>query len=179
MKYLIATDLHGSAYWAERVLDKFTQTNAEVLVLLGDVYNHGPRNPFPQEYAPMRVADMLNDVADRLIVVQGNCDSEVDGMISRFSFVRENFIFIGGRRVLFTHGHIHNKDSLPPLANGDVLLYGHFHINEVIVNNGITCVNIASCSLPKQGAVPAYALLDDSGISLLDFGDGVLARLNF
>lgn len=179
MKYLIATDLHGSAYWTGRVLDKLAQTNADALVLLGDVYNHGPRNPFPQEYAPMRVAELLNGVADRLIVVQGNCDSEVDGMISNFLFVRENFVFAGGRRVLFTHGHVHNKDSLPPLSSGDVLMYGHFHVNEVVEVSGITCVNLASCSLPKQGAVPAYALLDDGGITVSDFNDNVLVRVDF
>ena len=174
MTYFVATDLHGSAYWAEKIVAKFHKSGADMLVLLGDVYNHGPRNPFPAEYAPMNVADILNAVADKLIAVKGNCDSEVDQMISTFPFVGEDIVALGGKRILFTHGHVHNKDSLPLLTNGDVMLYGHFHVNEVNVVDGITCIALASCSLPKNNCLPAYALCNEKSITVYDFDDNLL-----
>ena len=44
MKYLVASDLHGSAYWCEKVLEKFEASEAEKTILLGDILYHGPRN---------------------------------------------------------------------------------------------------------------------------------------
>ena len=83
MKLLIASDVHGSYSAIEKVLKKAQEENAQELILLGDIYNHGPRNPFPEEYAPMKVAEALNKM-NNLTVIKGNCDSEVDEMISSF-----------------------------------------------------------------------------------------------
>lgn len=179
MTYFIATDLHGSAYWADKVVAKFAASGADMLVLLGDVYNHGPRNPFPQDYAPMRVADALNAVADKLVAVKGNCDSEVDQMISTFPFVGENIVSLGGHRVMFTHGHIYNKDSLPLLTAGDTVVYGHFHINEYNLVDGINCVALSSCSLPKNGCVAAYALCNENSLTVYDFDDNEILKVPF
>ena len=177
MKLLVATDIHGSAYFAERVVQKFKESDAELLVLLGDVYNHGPRNPFPKDYAPMKVAELLNSVSDRILAIQGNCDSEVDGMISDFTFVKHNVLPLGGRKLFLTHGHVYNKDNLPPLACGDVMLYGHFHVNEVSVVNGVYCVNLSSASLPKD--VSSYALVDEKGVTIYDFDGNVILTQRF
>lgn len=180
MKYFVATDLHGSAYWAQKVTEAFRSCGADVLVILGDVYNHGPRNPFPQDYAPMKVAETLSTVASQLIVIRGNCDGEVDQMISQFDFVSEASVFFENplRRVFFTHGHVHNKNNLPHLSSGDVLVYGHFHKNEIVTVNDVICVNVSSCALPKD-AVPAYCLIDSDGISVCDFDGKVLMSHTF
>lgn len=179
MKYFVATDIHGSAYWAKKVADKFVASGADLLVLLGDVYNHGPRNPFPQDYAPMKVAEIFNALSGKIVAVQGNCDSEVDQMISTFPFVREEILPFGGHRILFTHGHVHNKDNVGQLIGGDVMMYGHFHVNEVNVNGGVTCVALSSCSLPKNNCVPAYAVCNEKTLTVYDFDDKVLNELTF
>ncbi len=177
MKLFVATDIHGSAYWAERVAMKFVESGADFMILLGDVYNHGPRNPFPRDYAPMRVAEIFNKLADKLIAVQGNCDSEVDRMISGFPFVRDCVIPLGGRRFYFTHGHIYNKNNLPCIAIGDVLIYGHFHLNEYSLINGVHCLNVSSASLPKDKG--AYCIADERGITLFDFGGNIINSVLF
>lgn len=180
MKYFVATDLHGSAFWAKKVVEEFRRSNADLLVILGDVYNHGPRNPFPQDYAPMKVAEILAEVASQLVVVQGNCDGEVDKMISNFEFVSEASLFLEKplRRLFFTHGHMHNKNNLPHLEQGDVLVYGHFHKNEISVVNGVVCVNVSSCALPKDD-VAAYCLIDSEKISVCDFNGKVILSHSF
>lgn len=177
MKLFIATDLHGSAYFAEKVIDKFNKSNADTLILLGDVYNHGPRNPFPKDYAPMKVAEMLNAIADRVMSVRGNCDSAVDEMISSFPFVENNIIPLGKRRLFLTHGHVYNNMSLPKLTSGDVMIYGHFHVNASTVVDGVYCINLSSASLPKDTS--AYCIVDEQGATIYDFADKVILTQRF
>lgn len=81
MKLMFASDLHGSLPATEKVLEQFVRLKADRLILLGDLMYHGPRNPLPEGYAPAEVADRLNSVAERIIAVRGNCDSEVDQML--------------------------------------------------------------------------------------------------
>ena len=98
MKFLIASDLHGSAYYAKKLVETFKSEKADKLILLGDIYNHGPRNVLPKEYSPMVVAEVLNSVKDKLLVIKGNCDSEVDKMISEFSFIEDAVVVSGDKQ---------------------------------------------------------------------------------
>ena len=52
MKYVIASDIHGSAYYCRQLLLQFEKENASRLILLGDILYHGPRNDLPKEYSP-------------------------------------------------------------------------------------------------------------------------------
>lgn len=178
MKIFIATDLHGSAYWTEKTVGKFVESGSDILVLLGDIYNHGPRNSFPQDYAPMRVAETLNKIAPKILAVRGNCDSEVDQMISDFEFLPQEVLLCGNRKLFFTHGHVYNKNSLPRLAGGDVMFYGHFHVSEIVRVQNVICINVGSCALPKDGK-NCYCLADEKGARILDFEDNVVARTDF
>ena len=177
MKLFIATDVHGSAYWANCIVEEFKRSNCDQLILLGDVYNHGPRNPFPRDYAPMKVAEIFNEVAGKVIAIKGNCDSEVDQMISDFQFVAQEIVPFNGRRLFFTHGHVYNKDNLPYLSKGDVLFYGHFHRNEIVEVAGVTCVNVSSASLPKDKS--AYCIVDDKGVTVYGFDKEVILQKSF
>ncbi len=164
MKILVASDIHGSKYYAQKVVDSFYKENADMLVLLGDIYNHGPRNPLPKEYAPMEVAGILNKITDKLIVIQGNCDSEVDQMISDFTFVKDSVICVDGLKVFATHGHVWNKDNIPPNC-GDVLVYGHFHTAFIEEKDGIVIANPSSASLPKDDT-RGYLTIEKNAITL-------------
>ena len=169
MKLLIASDIHGSEYWMKEVVNAFNYEKADMLLLLGDIYNHGPRNPLPQDYAPMKVADILNAMTDKLMVVKGNCDSEVDQMISKFSFVNEAMVCVNGNRIYATHGHIFNKDNIP-VNCGEALVYGHFHVCFIERINGIIVANPGSVSLPKQNSPHAYLIVEDNDMSLKELG---------
>ena len=84
MKFLIASDIHGSAYYCEQLLQAFEREQAARLLLLGDILYHGPRNDLPRDYAPKKVTAMLNGMADTILCVRGNCDTEVDQMVLTF-----------------------------------------------------------------------------------------------
>ena len=165
MKILIASDIHGSAYYAEKVRERFVAEKADKLLLLGDIYNHGPRNPFPKDYAPQQVAEILNGLKDKLIVVKGNCDSEVDTLISEFDFIENCCVLTENKTVFCTHGHVYNKENMP-VSRFDAMIYGHFHTGFIERINGVLVANAGSVSLPKNGTPHSYILLDGDKLIL-------------
>lgn len=174
MKILVASDIHGSELFTKKLLERYKSEQAELLILLGDIYNHGPRNPFPKEYKPNSVASLLNSVKENLIVVKGNCDSQVDTLISEFDFIEDLCIISGGKRMLLTHGHVYNKDSTPS-TKFDVVIYGHFHTGFIEEINGVLYVNVGSVSLPKNGTPSSYVILEDGKVTLKDI-DGKIIK---
>ena len=48
MKYMFASDIHGSAYYCRKMLEAFEAEGASRLFLLGDLLYHGPRNDLPK-----------------------------------------------------------------------------------------------------------------------------------
>lgn len=172
MKYMVASDLHGSAFYARKLAERFAAEGADLLVLLGDIYNHGPRNPLPEEYAPMRVAQVLNGLADRLLVVKGNCDSDVDTLISDFEFVSEAVLVSAGKRVFLQHGDRFSIDKLPKNC-GDGFFYGHYHTSFIRRAGGVLVANPGSVSLPKEGTLRGYLLLEDGKVTLKDLAGSV------
>jgi putative phosphoesterase len=160
MKILIASDVHGSAYYAQKLIDVYKKENVDKLILLGDLFNHGPRNPFPKDYEPMKVANMLNSVKDNLIVVKGNCDSEVDTMITEFDFLESATIIVNNKSIFLTHGHVYNAQSMPK-TKFDAVIYGHFHTGLIEEKNGVIIANPGSVSLPKNDTPNSYLILED------------------
>ena len=153
MKFVIASDIHGSAYWCERLLAFAESQQPDKLLLLGDLLYHGPRNDLPRDYAPKKVIPMLSKWKDRIIAVRGNCEAEVDQMVLPFPCMADFCrVFADGVDVYLTHGHHENPDNLPPLPQGSVFLYGHTHVKLDKTINGIRCLNPGSVSIPKDGS---------------------------
>ena len=129
MKWMIASDLHGSYYYAQQLQQAFEREQADRLLFLGDLLYHGPRNDLPRDYAPKKVIPLLNSLAPKLLCVRGNCDAEVDQMVLNFPVLADYAVLpVGQRLVYVTHGHVFNLNHLPPLAPGDILLHGHTHV---------------------------------------------------
>lgn len=173
MKYMIASDIHGSAFWCAELLQAFQTENADKLVLLGDLLYHGPRNDFPTDYSPRKVFDMLNAVKDKIIAVRGNCDSEVDQMVLEFPMLADYALLSDKRTLFLTHGHLFNKDTLPPLQKGDLLFNGHFHTPEqTLLDNGAFYINCGSVSLPKVNTPHSYILYENGSLTWYDLETG-------
>lgn len=170
MKIMVASDIHGSAYYCQKMTEAYKNSGAQKLLLLGDILYHGPRNDLPKEYAPKKVIEMLNNISDEILCVRGNCDSEVDQMVLKFNIMAEYAIIYDGERMIFaTHGHKFNKDNLPSLKEGDILLHGHTHIpvNESI--DGITVMNPGSVSIPKENSWHGYMIIENGTYTWYDF----------
>ncbi len=158
MKILIASDIHGSALWCEKLLKAYEKEGAEKLLLLGDILYHGPRNPLPDGYSPKDVFAMLNPLKDKILAVRGNCDSEVDQMVLDFNVSSDYAeVYADGVRMVLSHGH----RAVPPLGEGDVYLTGHTHVPlNVVEKEGYLHLNPGSVSLPKEDSAHGYILFD-------------------
>ena len=153
MKLVIASDIHGSAFWCGRLVEVIKEVNPDRVVLLGDLLYHGPRNDLPRDYAPKQVIPMLSGLKDKILAVRGNCEAEVDQMVLPFPCMADYAMLeCDGLRMYLPHGHHHNPDNLPPLRQGDVFLSGHTHVKIDKVVDGIRCLNPGSVSIPKDGS---------------------------
>ena len=175
-KIMIASDIHGDAETTEILLERYIESGAEKLVLLGDILYHGPRNDLPAGYAPKKVIELLNAYKNDILSVRGNCDTEVDQMVLSFPVLADYaYLSFDGIRIFATHGHNYNTEKRPPLAKGDILLHGHTHVPkfESFGEDNIY-INPGSVSIPKENSPKSYILYENRVFSfrrLLDGGE--------
>ena len=161
MKLLIASDIHGSAKYCRALIEAYEKEQADRLLLLGDILYHGPRNDLPEEYAPKDVIRMLNEKKTEIYAVRGNCEAEVDQMVLGFPVLADYALIPLGKRMIYaTHGHVYNKDHIPPMKRGDILLHGHTHIPACEEFDGFLYMNPGSVAIPKLESPRGYMLLE-------------------
>ena len=163
MKWMIASDLHGSAYYCKKMVEAFEREGADRLLMLGDLLYHGPRNDLPRDYAPKEVIPMLNGLKNKLCCVRGNCEAEVDQMVLDLPVMADYCILPAGEKLIYaTHGHIYNIKNPPPLAEGDILLHGHTHVPAwTEFGQGSVYLNPGSLSIPKENSPHSYMILEN------------------
>lgn len=175
MKLLIASDIHGSAYYCGKLMQVIQREQPDRLLLLGDLLYHGPRNDLPRDYAPKAVIPMLSAHKDIIIAVRGNCDAEVDQMVLPFPCMADSHqLDVDGVTFYLTHGHHENPEQLPDLEPGSVFLSGHTHVKMDEMRGHIRCINPGSVSIPKDGS--HSCLLYENGVFtpvLLEDADGM------
>ena len=177
MKWMIASDIHGSDSWCGRMLDAWHAEGAPRLILLGDLLYHGPRNDLPDDYSPKSVSARLNAIAPRLLCVRGNCEAEVDQMMLDFPVMADYCALLMDDHLIYaTHGHRYGEDNPPPLSPGDVLLCGHTHLPGLRRHEGFVYANPGSVSIPKQGTPHSYATLEDGVMTWKALDGGVFDR---
>ena len=173
MKLMIASDIHGSAYWCEKMLEAWRSEDMPRMLLLGDLLYHGPRNDLPKDYAPKRVIELLNGIRGHLLCVRGNCEAEVDQMVLQFPVMADYCVLPLKDRILYaTHGHVHGETNPPPLMHGDVLLCGHTHIPAFNRHEDFTYVNPGSVSIPKNGSAHSYIVMEGETLLWKDLATG-------
>ena len=178
MKWMIASDIHGSAAYCEKLLAAFGREQADRLLLLGDLLYHGPRNDLPQGYAPKEVIAQLSGVKDKVFCVRGNCEAEVDQMVLPFPVLADYCLLEQKGRVIFaTHGHHYNLENPPLLQPGDVLLHGHTHIPAKDISLGFWYLNTGSVSIPKESSPHSYMTLEDGQFLWKDLDGAVYDSL--
>lgn len=179
MKYLIVSDIHGCLPRLEKVLSFFEAGNYDLLLLLGDILNYGPRNGVPEGLDAQGIAERLNALKDRIIAVRGNCDSEVDQMLLQFPIMSDYAVVVDeGRRIFLTHGHIYNEENMPPF-NADIFIYGHTHRQKLEQIGTTTICNTGSITFPKAGNPPTFATYEDDTLSIRNLDGDVLSYIYY
>lgn len=162
MKLMIASDIHGSAYYTRLLLAAYDREQADRLLLLGDILYHGPRNDLPREYEPKKVIELLNARKNDILCVRGNCDTEVDQMVLDFPILADYAIVLEGGVVIYaTHGHHYNPDNPLPMCAGGILLNGHTHIPKCVEYDNYVYMNSGSVSIPKEDSWHGYMTLEN------------------
>lgn len=180
MKALVFSDIHGSLPAARFIIAEIERQKPDAVFLLGDILYHGPRNPLPEAYDPRGVADILNNYAEFIVAVNGNCDSEVDAAILDFPIASSfSWIYADAMRIFLTHGHIHNPENLPRLRGGDILLYGHTHIPQAEIHDTIYFCNPGSISMPKEGHPKSFGVIENGGFSVVTIDGETYLHLTF
>lgn len=164
MKWLVASDIHGSEYYCKGLMEAYEREQADRLLLLGDILYHGPRNGMPKGYDPKLVVELLNEKASEILCVRGNCDAEVDQLMLDFPIMADYAIICIGEKVIYaTHGHIFGENNPPKLQKGNILLCGHTHIPKCAEYESYTYMNPGSVSMPKENTHHGYMIMDESG----------------
>ena len=160
MKWMIASDLHGSAEYCRKMIEAFAREGADRLLLLGDLLYHGPRNDLPEGYAPKEVIPLLNGLKQKICCVRGNCEAEVDQMVLEFPVMADYCILPLGDRLLYaTHGHTH------------VPAWTAFGAGNLYLNPG-------SLSIPKENSPHGYMTLEGSRFQWKTLDGEVYHRLD-
>ena len=161
MRWMIASDIHGSARFCRQMLDRYDKEKADRLILLGDLLYHGPRNDLPDGYAPKTVIELLNARANDLLCVRGNCEAEVDQMVLSFPVMAEYALLPVGKKLIYmTHGHHASENNPPPMKAGDILLHGHTHVPACVDYEKYVYINPGSVSIPKENTPHSYMTFD-------------------
>lgn len=169
MKLFIASDIHGSAYWNDLMLEKFNTEGCDYLVLLGDILYHGPRNDLPRDYNPKSVISRLNPYSNKILCVKGNCESEVDSMVLDFNVQSEYLtIFDGSIVICATHGH----REVPKTADSQILLCGHTHVPLCEARDNYQYINPGSVALPKESSPNSYIIYEKGKFTWHNLIDG-------
>ncbi|MDL2236291.1 phosphodiesterase [Christensenellaceae bacterium OttesenSCG-928-K19] len=174
MKLMIASDLHGSLLYAEKMASLYKREGAGRLILLGDLLYHGPRNDLPEGYDPKGVFTLLNSMKDCLLCVRGNCDADVDQMVLEFPITAESMIlYLDGRMVFATHGDKFNNDTPLLIGKNDILLHGHTHVSAIQDTGSYVYLNPGSIALPKDGH-HSYMVYEDGTFTIKDISGEAL-----
>ena len=173
MKLLIASDIHGCASSARKLVEYFEKEKCDKMLLLGDILYHGPRNNLPDEYDCKEVIALLNPLKEKIWCVRGNCDAEVDQMVLEFPLTSEYMqIPVEEKTIFATHGHHYGPDKLPPIGSGDILLCGHFHVPAHKQIEDVLYLNPGSTSIPKGGSEKSFMILDGRTLTWRRIEDG-------
>lgn len=169
MKWMIASDIHGSELYCKKLIEAYKKEECTKLLLLGDILYHGPRNDLPEGYNPKGVIALLNPLKEVITCVRGNCEAEVDQMVLDFPCLTEYVIIEDNDLTLYlTHGH-HGNNENPPLMNKKfVLLCGHTHVPKLDIHDNYVYINPGSVSIPKENSHHGYIILEDNKFTWKD-----------
>lgn len=175
MKYLIASDIHGSSLYCQKLMEAADKEKPKRMILLGDLLYHGPRNDLPEGYEPKKVIEILNLRKDELLCVRGNCDAEVDQMVLSFPMMADYAVLDTGSRIVYaSHGHIASFQNPPPLKRGDLFIQGHTHVPAFVEKDGVFFANPGSVSLPKENSWHGYMILEENQLTWKDLEGNVM-----
>lgn len=173
MKILFFSDIHGIKKNLNKLKKVINNENPDKIVVLGDLYYQGFNEVVKGQFDNKAVYEFLHSYKDRLIVLKGNCDLDIDIKKSKFkTFFDIYSINVDGFNIYLTHGNVYNYDSSKFNKKG-VLVYGHEHIPYIRVKDNITYICVGSISLPRNDFGSTYVIYNNREFTIYNI-DGEL-----
>ena len=170
MNYLIISDIHGASDSCEFIKKEFDKGIYDMILCLGDVLYHGPRNDLPPFYKPKECISILNSISDKIIAVKGNCEAYVDEMVLNFK-IHDSYDFkYKDLKIHLEHGHFLDQYN----ENADIIMSGHTHIPVLEKNDNVLYLNPGSITIPKGGFKRSYATLIDDEIKIISLDGDII-----
>lgn len=167
MKILFFSDIHGITKNLNYINDLINKSNFDKIVVLGDIYYSGPSYGENFTVASKEVKDFLTQYSEKLIVLRGNCDSDVDIKVSDFPICNDlALINTDGINIYCTHGHVYSYENCDKFYYSGVLVYGHEHTPYIRQTNDMLYICVGSISLPRNGSDPSYMIYNDLQFTL-------------
>ena len=170
MKYLVISDIHGILDYSSKIDNIVNIENPDKIILLGDLYNHNSTTY-------MDTVNILNKYSDMILCTKGNCDNDVDILVSNFTFNNYIELTINSKKFFFTHGHLYDIYSIP--NDIDVFIYGHLHTNFIKKINNKLCINTGSLSLPRNNTCNSYVVIDDYKVTIKDINNNIIDSIEY
>jgi len=174
MKLMFFSDLHGSSYYLDKVLEQYNIVKPDKLIDMGDILYHGPRNDLPKDYNPKYVYNKINEYKDNIIGIKGNCDAEVDEFVLDFKLNDSLMVEVDGLKMFLIHGQYVNENN-PVDFKTDVVILGHFHIPYDKVVNNTHYINPGSISMPKENTNHSFMVYENRSFTWYN-EDGVIFK---
>jgi putative phosphoesterase len=166
---LVASDIHGATAAAEALAAVAAERRPSLVLLLGDLLYHGPRNKLPGTYDAQETARILSSISVPVASVRGNCDAEVDQLLLPWTFAENSCLSLGGFPFMAIHGH-----QLPwlggslKLSPGLAVIHGHTHVPMAgRAEGGARVWNPGSLGIPKGGFPASYGWIGDGFFRVL------------
>ena len=170
MKYIVISDIHGVYDYSKKIDDIVNREQPDKIILLGDLYTHSNTNY-------MDTVNILNKYSDKILCTQGNCDNDVDILVSNFKFEKYIILTINNKKFFFTHGHLYDVYSIP--KDIDIFMYGHLHTHFINNINNILTINTGSLSLPRNNTHHSYVVIDDYRITIKDIDNNIIDSVEY
>jgi len=186
MRIGVVSDTHGGLKsWQD--ISKGVFSEADLVIHAGDIFYHGIKNPQPEGYDTIALAQAINDFPHPLLICKGNCDSEVDQLVVDIPIQSPYLLCqFEGLKVLVHHGHLMSEQEVERLASRwdfGICISGHTHIPRLEQPKKVVFLNPGSPSLPKGDGIPTVALIETSkekgvrgAISILDYRQGRILK---
>lgn len=169
MKVLVISDIHGASEKLKAILNFAENENIDKIIVLGDIFN----NYYELNVAAKEIATMFWSVANKLVVVRGNCDSSYDETLLPVGLIDHYETVINGIRCYFHHGHLRTN------YNSSIKLYanGHTHIAKLEKINDVIFFNPGSVGRPRDYSIGSFAVMSEKAITIFDLDYQILYEL--
>ena len=179
MKILFFSDIHGITTNLNKIKELDDKEKFDKIVCLGDLYYSGPTINDVQNVNSKKVLDFLMNYKDRLIVLRGNCDSDVDIKASDFPICDNlSLIYVDNLNLYLTHGNVYNIDNNKKFNQNGVLIYGHKHYPFIKKESNMIFINVGSISLPRNESKPSYGVYYKGVFSIFDIFDNLIDKID-